>query len=242
MEYLEFFDKEKKHKIETKVADSKDVSVWQKEVMPFEKSEVAKDWNWEQNRFFLVPASKLAKQKPEFITLKKDGVPVAMMLYGKEFREQVTTGVPQPTGFIWYVQKAPKEYLEKNNITEKEFDVKIATAILDTAVTLSLNGLPGGNVLLHADPKGGDFLLDFYSKQGFKQIPLEAGERISVTRANDGRYFHMTPRDSLNYTHKNRQSIGQSHTKGFEISQERVKDSIPILDLDQAFRFHLVQR
>jgi antirestriction protein ArdC/phage/plasmid primase-like uncharacterized protein len=233
MEYLEFFDKEKKHKIETKVADSKDVSVWQKEVMPFEKSEVAKDWNWEQNRFFLVPASKLAKQKPEFITLKKDGVPVAMMLYAKEFREQVTTGVPQPTGFIWYVQKAPKEYLEKNNITEKKFDVKIATAILDTAVTLSLNGLPGGNVLLHADPKGGDFLLDFYSKQGFKKIPLEAGERISVTRANDGRYFHMTPRDSLNYTHKNRQSIGQSHTKGFEISQERVKNSIPILDLDQ---------
>ena len=90
MEYLEFLDKEKEHKIDTKVASYAVRAEWQNEVMPFENSEVAIDWNWKYKMSVLYNGAKLAKQEPEFITIKKDGVPLAMMLCAKKFEEEAT--------------------------------------------------------------------------------------------------------------------------------------------------------
>lgn len=61
-----------------------------------------------------------------------------------------------------------------------------------------------GNVILHAAPVGKDFLLDFYTKQGYTQIPPEAGEKISPSRPIDGGYFYMSPEDSIKYIKENR--------------------------------------
>ncbi len=229
MVYLEYFDKAKKHQIETKIARSKDITFWQKNVMPHEQSEVAKAWNWKIYENTLYHLAKLAKQEPNFITISTKGVPVAMMLYVNSLKEMVTNGTPEPTGFVWYVQKAPKTFLLENNIDEKSFDVKIATAILDTAVTMSLNGESKGKVLLHADPKGGDFLMQFYEKEGFKNIPLSSGDKISLHRDNDGRYFWMDSQSAFNYYHKNRASIGQSHLKDMEVKHGK-NDGVLIID------------
>ncbi|MBN2769042.1 MAG: DUF1738 domain-containing protein [Campylobacterales bacterium] len=229
MVYLEYFDKAKKHQIETKIARSKDITFWQKNVMPHEQSEVAKAWNWKIYENTLYHLSKLAKQEPNFITISTKGVPVAMMLYVNSLKEMVTNGTPEPTGFVWYVQKAPKTFLLENNIDEKSFDLKIATAILDTAVTMSLNGENKGKVMLHADPKGGDFLMQFYEKEGFKNIPLSSGDKISLHRDNDGRYFWMDSQSAFNYYHKNRASIGQSHLKDMEVKHGK-NDGVLIID------------
>jgi len=210
MENLKYLDKNHKHPIETTIATKEDRAYWQKHVMPFEKSETAKKWNWKSNLGEIGKAYSLGKvlgQNPELVVLKKNNIPIGMLLQVKNYSEKITTGKIRDTAMIWYVQKAPKEYLIKHGINEKEFDIKIAKAIIDVSLTSSLK--ESGNVLLHADPKGGNRLLEFYRQEGFTQMPKEKG-RISSGRANDGRYFYMNKHKVLSIVKHNRELIGQS--------------------------------
>jgi len=237
MEYLKYLDKAHKHPIETKVANKEDRIQWQKEVMPYEKSKTAKDWNWTKTgKDTIASAYKLSRllgQDPEFIVLKKDNIPVAMMLHLKNFKEQTEINAPKHTSFIWYVQKAPREYLEKHNINEKAFDIKISKAILDVSLTSSLKH--NGNILLHADSGGKNNLINFYKKEGFTQIDANQGEKISSMRVNDGRYFYMSKEKTVEIVDKNREIIGQSLSK--ESVQNKQKGYSPTSSSNQMKEF-----
>jgi len=242
MENLKYLDKNHNHPIEIKIATKEDRAEWQKEVMPFEKSETAKNWNWEKDTSEIGHAysiSKILGQEPEFIILKKEKIPIAIMLYVKNYYEYATTANKKDTAIIWYVQKAPKEYLIKCGINEKEFDIKISKAILDVSLTSSLK--ESGNLLLHADPKGGNKLLEFYKQEGFRQLPKEQG-RISASRGNDGRYFYMNRDMILSIVKNNRETIGQSikipdkeKSKNNNIDQQTSATKNPLIEKVKSF-------
>ena len=209
MEYLKHLDKNKKHPISVEVASLRDREVWQREVMPFEKSKTAKNWNWEARYGKIGKAKKIGnifRQNPEFLIMKKGNIPIAIMLHVDNYFERVTSEKQKRTSMIWFVQKAPNEYLLNNNIDENDFDIKIAKAILDTGLIASLN--ESGSMILHADPSGGEKLIEFYRNEGFTQISKVQG-RISKARVNDGRYFHMSKEKNLAVVFKNRKTINQ---------------------------------
>jgi len=221
MDYLQYLDKNHHHPIEVINVRRKDRTQWQRDVMPFEKTETAKNWNWESTLGEIGKAYSLGKvlgQKPELVAIKKNDILIAMMLYVRSYSGLITTNEMQDTTMIWYVQKAPKEYLEMQGINEKEFDIRISKAILDVSLTSSLKD--NGNVLLHADPKGGDKLLEFYKQEGFTQVSKERA-RIGTSRINDGRYFYMNSNKALSIVTNNREVIGQSLDNSNKDSNEK---------------------
>jgi antirestriction protein ArdC/phage/plasmid primase-like uncharacterized protein/ribosomal protein S18 acetylase RimI-like enzyme len=231
MQYLEYFNKNKTHKIKIAIAKRKDLTLWQKEAMPHEESQ-ASSWNWNRINKLGSMANTFLKQNTEIVTLSKNDTLVGMMLIAKDFEAMVEYGSKEKTNFIWFFQGGPKGYLEEKGIDKKEFDISIGAALLDTAVVKSFENGTEGRLLLHADPGGGDGLLKYYEKQGFKRIEDKNIKKISPKRDNDGRYFYMNTARALNYFHKNRLAIGQPHTRGFEVSKSIIENSTPLL-IDQ---------
>jgi hypothetical protein len=160
-------------------------------------------------------AEKLAKvlgQKPEFVQISTEGKPLGMMLMVKDYKNHVTD---DNSGFVWYLQSTPKEYLENTlKIDRNEFDIKPGAALLDTA---SVKSLEAGrkDVMLHADPEGGDGLMKYYGNQKYEQV--ENGKPSNITgisqlgRDNDGRYFQQDSTNAESYMEKNRNAIGQEY-------------------------------
>ncbi|MDY0215059.1 MAG: hypothetical protein RBS24_06090 [Bacilli bacterium] len=209
--YLEYFDKGKKQKAQIKDASKKDLKQWQRDVMPFEKSQAAK-WNWET---FLVREYRLARmtgQAPKFISLSVNNTPVGMMLLVNNFKAHVNHGKKENLTHVWYIQSAPADYLKKHNINKSTFDLSIGRVLLDAAVVNSMKSGNDGKTMLHADPGGKDFLMEYYTKQGFTNIKDGRIKQISSFRDNDGRYFFMNKAAAEIFTFSNRQKIGQKLT------------------------------
>jgi hypothetical protein len=95
----------------------------------------------------------------------------------------------QDAVFIWYVAAAPREALLSLGGPRL-----VGTATLDFALLLSLASSAEGRVWLHADPAGGDTLLDWYRRQGFVTVPRNVRTlpgTIVRPRMNDGRYLSI---------------------------------------------------
>lgn len=208
--YLEYGDKNKQHKVEIKPAGKRELKQWQDEVMPFEKSQAAQ-WNWETFLKREYRIGKLTGQDPKFISLLIDNKPVGMMLIANQFKAQISPyGEKETLTYIWYVQGAPAGYLAKNNIDKSAFDLSIGRILLDVAAVNSFKNGNEGKTLLHADPEAkGDFLLEYYSKNGFSKLDDNRITHISSFRENDGRYFHLTKTTAKIFIFENRQKIGQ---------------------------------
>lgn len=210
--YLEYSDKNKRHKLEIKEADKKDLKRWQTEVMPHEKSQAAQ-WNWEK---FMSREFRLAKytgQDPKFVSLSIDNKPVGMMLIANQFKAQTRFDKKENLTYVWYLQGAPNEYLKKHNIDKSTFDLSVGKILLDAAVVNSFKSGNDGKTLLHADPEAkGNFLLEYYAKQGFSKIDDQRIKHVSPFRENDGRYFHLNKASAKIFIFENRQAIGQKLT------------------------------
>jgi hypothetical protein len=120
--------------------------------------------------------------------------------------------------FVWYLSPAPRDYFVKELgiAPDKAPDSKeLMRAGMDVALTESYNRRLTGRLGLHAAPRGGDKLLDWYKSPaegerksrggGMKPLPptsaLPPGMRSAVGRVkliiggslkkrNDGRYFY----------------------------------------------------
>ena len=238
MQYLEHFDKNKTHKIKIALAQRKDLSIWQEEAMPHEKSQ-ASSWNWHRVYKLGSMANTFLKQNTEIVTLSKNDTLVGLMLIAKDFEAMVEYGKKEKINFVWYLQGAPKGYLEEKGIDKKEFDIKIGTALLDTAIIKSFENVTEGRLLLHADPKAGDGLLEYYKTQGFKRIDDKNIKRISPARKNDGRFFYMNTANALNYLNKNRLTIEQTPlSTPLLINQKNTKRIINTMDNREKLPYH----
>jgi hypothetical protein len=95
--------------------------------------------------------------------------------------------------FLWYLSPAPEEFFQSGRGRVLECFPKALMAVgMDMAITHSYNVMRRGRVGLHAAPKGGQALFDWYSdpaRGGMISIP-PAGRLAGGWRRNDGRYFY----------------------------------------------------
>ena len=235
VETLQYLDKAHKHPIEISTPTRDELIEWQK-ISQMDKDSPAASWIWDnsftegiknavtQKNFESLKydigvqagLSKALGQKPEFVQVSTEGKPLGMMLMAKDYKTHVTEG---NSGFVWYLQSAPKDYLKDVlNIERNEFDIKPGAVLLDTAAVKSLEA-GRTDVMLHADPAGGEGLLGYYGSQKYTQVAQEIeGKSISnitgvgaLGRENDGRYFHQNDTDAHSYLEKNRDKIGQAY-------------------------------
>jgi hypothetical protein len=105
--------------------------------------------------------------------------------------------------FTWFLTTAPRSAMLSNEaygLTEDRVPKRLGTITLDVAVTHSINHGGGGRMSLHADPKGGERLLQWYRDRGMLVLArdrrLPAGPRRLI-RPSDGRYCYFTVEGAL---------------------------------------------
>lgn len=92
--------------------------------------------------------------------------------------------------FAWYLADAPSEfYRDTMNVAPVK---GVAMTLLDSVIQSGLDAGGNGCTLLHADPNGGQKLVDFYT-QKCGMVQLEPGQAVVsfLRRWNIEEYFHM---------------------------------------------------
>jgi hypothetical protein len=136
-------------------------------------------------------------------------VPIAMMLGVSNFPfpKAVTPGVSGPlvdgrrvrNVFVWLVSVAPPDSLSSWGLP---VGLQLGRVALDTAIQISLVSGHFGQVLLHADPRGGDELTRFYAGCMMALVNQTDFPEISLTRRNDGRYFFFDSDRADAFSHR----------------------------------------
>jgi len=100
--------------------------------------------------------------------------------------------------FTWFLTTAPEAALltiPEYRLSEDTLPRRLGTITLDVAITHSLNHLARGRVSLHADPKGGQPLLEWYQTRGMTVLPPDRKLPVGPRRLfapSDGRYCYYT--------------------------------------------------
>ena len=106
--------------------------------------------------------------------------------------------------FIWYMSRAPASALQKLEISDRRLlddnliPKMMGQIMLDTALIHSIRYFYQGNLGLHADPKGGTQLFEWYKNQGMNNIPIPQG--YNGYRTDDGRYFCYNSINAIDVT------------------------------------------
>lgn len=98
----------------------------------------------------------------------------------------------EPQVFVWYFSVAPRGALQAL-APQLRVQPRIGQILIDIAVTHSFWTGCEGRVLLHAAPRGGDRLLEFYRDLTMLSVPLGLRRPFIKfpLRINDGRYFYF---------------------------------------------------
>jgi len=183
---------------------------WQARVQPVIDSDperVDQGWNWLLYLPFSKLTGKVLQQSPVgycvgIVATDRDYfIPCALLqLLG---RYPALNDHDEKCAFTWFLTTAPRAALtglDEYHLSEDRVPKKLGTIALDVAVTHSLNHGGRGRTGLHADPKGGDRLLDWYQRRGMKVLPTDRqipfGPRRFL-RPSDGRYCYYTVRAAL---------------------------------------------
>ena len=151
-------------------------------------------WNWQTIYYYAAVHSLLYKPALAMcLVVKQAGAP--------EFPIGMLTAVPRlpctafgltrDRGFAWYLADAPTEAYRD---VLKVPPVKgVATVLIDCSLQATFDASGEGTHLLHADPRGGPKLTDFYiEKCRMTQLPTTNGPVTTVLRrGNPAEYFHF---------------------------------------------------
>lgn len=116
-------------------------------------------------------------------------VPIGLLTLVPEF-ECTVQHQNRPRGFVWYLSDAPAEHYAQLQVDRV---IGVAATLLDMSIQTRTDLGLDRCTILHADPHGGDGLLNFYTGK-CNMIQLPRGQGISPMRPrwrNDGRYFSM---------------------------------------------------
>jgi hypothetical protein len=105
-------------------------------------------------------------------------------------------GVERQRAFTWYLSDAPSELYEQ--FLRQPAVRGVAKALIDCTIQAALDEGDDGELLLHADPKGGRKLIDFY-QYGCKMRRLSSNNgRITAVwrRGCPDEYFHFSGADA----------------------------------------------
>lgn len=144
-------------------------------------------WNWPR---FYVTRNLYESQYPIFYALLTNGVygPVVLALCYCLGQTKFPSTNEAKAVFVWRLSAAPSEALERH-LPRDFLRNPRGSAVFDAALLLSLTNEHEGRLWLHAAPKGGDKLANFYESWGMQNVP----EHVTIKRywrsVNDGRYF-----------------------------------------------------
>lgn len=93
-----------------------------------------------------------------------------------------------PWHFTWLLTTAPDDTLRAMGLPTT---LALGRVLVDTAIQIALAARCNGQVLLHADPRGGGGLLKFYGDCLMLELDGSQFPRVSARRENDGHYFWM---------------------------------------------------
>jgi len=120
--------------------------------------------------------------------LKGDFVPVGMMMLAGRY--PALDDHKKNAVFTWFVSTAPEKLISER--VGMNVPCGVGQALMDVALTHSNIVGYNGNMGLHAAPKGGVDLMDFYKKR-VQLHNLSSVAKLPRGRAltgNDGRYFY----------------------------------------------------
>jgi hypothetical protein len=116
---------------------------------------------------------------------EREVVPAAMSLLIEHY-PHLPVGTDQTSVFTWFIAAAPEAALQKRGVRHLP---SLGRILVDTALVSSLALGTQGRMGLHCARAGGTRLYDFYlNKCGL--MPMKRQEKLSIRRANDGRFFY----------------------------------------------------
>ncbi|XUW93147.1 hypothetical protein OH764_33785 (plasmid) [Burkholderia sp. M6-3] len=90
--------------------------------------------------------------------------------------------------FVWYLSNAPREHLDRVGLPPL---LGVAYMLVDVAIQTRLDLGGDASIFLHADPAGGEKLVEFYERK-CRMARLWNEKRISLVRkVEPGQYFAM---------------------------------------------------
>lgn len=100
------------------------------------------------------------------------------------------------SSFLWFLSALPKSLYGQLGLEEHKASGRGA---VDAVLCDSFQNWLLGAISLHADPAGGEELLDWYRKIGMHQVEqnIEIPKPRGFITRNDGRYFLYSPPDNL---------------------------------------------
>lgn len=144
-------------------------------------------WDW-RRRIPLIAFGGGFARRPRLFQLHTDPGDFPLGMIALLENERAIGDEASSAVFVWYLAGAPEAAVQAHGNPRA-----ITTAVLDIAIQVGLHGQADGRLWLHADPGGGDRLLDWYQAKGLEMVPQDTtlpGPAI-VGRPNDGRYFRL---------------------------------------------------
>ena len=152
-----------------------------------------RNWNWPFLQRILPSIIRKIELNPiAFVVLALDNsgqrfVPIGLAIGIEPFdcireRGRVIT----KHGFAWFLMGIPASICAEFDLPE----LSPTQMVVNLCRYFSLLDGDRGRIVLHADPSGGDRLVEFYmQKCGLEILPKSSNIRVLFPRRNDGRYF-----------------------------------------------------
>lgn len=216
-------NKSKAIQVKVKEMTWKHVFYWNKHVQPLinqnyfraedesEPEKIRADVGWQWGKYFLMASMQTGysstpgvKSGPAHalviaaINNAGDEIPLGMLTVVPQFYCNVSD-LKKIRTFTWYLSDAPGEFYQTMNLDAVR---RVASSLLDTAIQTGLEAGLTGELLLHADKKGGDKLKDFYKYCGMSELDVDA-PRVSILRWQGlDRYFYFDENSSKKFCSK----------------------------------------
>ncbi len=177
-------------------------------------------WNWRAN-WLLTKAHDLGCKMPGIKSGPSQALCMVVDQDGEKFPIGMLTVVPSyfcnvkgwgHRAFTWYLADAPSEVYDQ--VLGQPRVQGVARALLDCTIQSALDHSQSGELLLHADPKGGEKLIEFYKDRcSMTRLAADNGDISLTRRGPSDEYFHWDQDMALEFCAQNdvRRTNASSH-------------------------------
>jgi len=158
-------------------------------------------WNWpliyimtklSTLRYPVYGFSILAKSNAN--SLKEEYLPIGMAIVVRNY--PYLNDHEKKSSFLWFLSSLPKSLFANLGLDSYK---AVGRGVIDSVLCDAFKNWLLGVVSLHADPAGGDDLLNWYSSIGMEQIDkdIDIPKPRGILKKNDGRYFSYLPTENI---------------------------------------------
>lgn len=134
----------------------------------------------------------LGRSNPERIN--EDYSPMGMAIVVRNY--PYLNDKSKKSNFLWYLSSLPKALLVDLGFEQYK---AVGRGVVDSVLCDAFQNWLLGVVSLHADPAGGDELMNWYRSIGMTQVDkeIEIPKPRGILKKNDGRYFCYAPMHNI---------------------------------------------